>query len=127
MSHDDHGEGGWVAHLGFRAHVDGTPMTALPGGAADKAGDRYGDLWTALRVADLLRGDVSYLHLEPAGASGAGVEFLVGIDGGAWGEQANSTMKHWTVHQLATEGVLGHIKTQREQGSGYRLVAGRGV
>jgi hypothetical protein len=39
----------------------------LPGGAADKAGNRYEDWWTALRVAELLRGRAARIRLEPRG------------------------------------------------------------
>ncbi|MFI8419939.1 transposase family protein [Streptomyces sp. NPDC085479] len=48
----------------------------LSGGTADKAGNRYENWWTALKVADLLRGKVSRIRLEPGevidhfGASG---------------------------------------------------------
>jgi hypothetical protein len=35
-------------------------MTALPGGAADKAGNAYEQLWTAMRVAELLNGGIAH-------------------------------------------------------------------
>ncbi|MBE4733310.1 MULTISPECIES: hypothetical protein [Streptomyces] len=44
----------------------------LAGGAADKAGNRYADWWTALRVVELLRGLASRIRLEPPGRQGQG-------------------------------------------------------
>ncbi len=101
-------------------------MTALPGGAADKAGSRYEELWTALRVADLLGGRASRLCLEPVGEAGVGVEFTVDVDGVTWGEQAKSTAKHWTIHELDKEGLLAQVKAQLDQGHRYRLVTAAG-
>lgn len=101
-------------------------MTALPGGAADKAGGRYEALWTALRVADLLGGRASRICLEPVGEPGVGVEFTVDVDGVTWGEQAKSTAKHWTIHELDKEGLLAQVKAQLDQGHRYRLVTAAG-
>lgn len=59
----------------------------LLGRAADKAGNRYENWWTALRVADLLRGRASRIRLEPPGQAGAGIEFLIEETDGTWCEQ----------------------------------------
>ncbi len=59
----------------------------LAGGAADKAGNRYEDWWTALRVAELLRGRATGIRLEPPGPAGAGIEFELEADDGTWCEQ----------------------------------------
>ena len=101
-------------------------MTSLPGGAADKAGGRYEALWTAIRVADLLSGEASRICLEPVGEPGVGVEFTIEVDDVTWGEQAKSTAKHWTIHELDKEGLLAQIKVQLDQGHKYRLVTAAG-
>ncbi|MGW3397555.1 hypothetical protein [Streptomyces hydrogenans] len=59
----------------------------LAGGAADKAGNRYENWWTALKVADLLRGEASRIRLEPVGQAGEGIEFQLVAKGEAWCDQ----------------------------------------
>lgn len=97
-------------------------MTAVPGGAADKAGNRYEDLWTAMRVADLIRGRASSMQLEPIGSEGIGIEFQIELSDGAWGEQTKHTADNWTIKRLQGQGVLAAAKQQIEQGRSYRLV-----
>jgi hypothetical protein len=52
-------------------------VTALPGGAADRAGNQYEHWWTARVVAELLTGNASRLRLELPGVGGEGIEFEV--------------------------------------------------
>lgn len=98
-------------------------MTALPGGASDKAGNIYEHLWTAMRVADLLHGDASRLRLEPPGFTGVGIEFEIDVAGSTWGEQAKHSAKTWTINRLGAEGVLTAAKHQIGLGRRFRLVA----
>lgn len=97
-------------------------MTALPGGAADKAGNAYEQLWTALRVADLLHGEASRIRLEPPGDDGVGIEFEIDIAGQTWGEQTKHSASTWTVKRLREYDVLSAAKHQIERGRAYRLV-----
>ncbi len=98
--------------------------TAMPGGPADKAGNRYEHWWTVLRIADLLDGKGSRLRLEPLGASGAGIEFeFVDNEGVLWGEQVKHGSRTWTVNRLRRDGVLAAAKYQVELGRKYRFVA----
>ncbi len=97
-------------------------MTALPGGAADKAGNVYEQLWTAMRVADLLHGEASRIKLEPPGDDGVGIEFEIDIAGQTWGEQTKHSASTWTVNRLRADDVLSAAKHQIERGRAYRLI-----
>lgn len=99
-------------------------MSSLPGGAADKAGNRYEFRWTALRIADVLEGRASRIRLEPPGSGGVGVEFEVHELGRAWGEQVKGADAGgtWTLSRLAREGVLAGARAQLELGRHFRLV-----
>lgn len=97
-------------------------MTALPGGAADKAGNVFEQLWTAMRVADLLHGEASRIRLEPPGDDGVGIEFEIDIAGETWGEQTKHSTSTWTVKRLRDDDVLSAAKHQIERGRAYRLI-----
>jgi hypothetical protein len=88
-------------------------MAALPGGAADKLGNRYEAWWTLYRVADVLRGRASRMRLEPPAVEGEGVEFWVDQVDGRWYEQVKSGQRSWTMKRLIDQGVLlsvlGHL------------------
>src|SRR5205823_4050693 len=47
----------------------------LPGGPADKIGNRYELLWTVGRMAEVLDERATSIRLEPPGPEGEGVEF----------------------------------------------------
>ena len=97
-------------------------MTALPGGAADKAGNAYEAMWTALRVADLLHGEASRIRLEPPGGNGVGIEFEIDVAGQTWGEQAKHSVSTWTIKRLRDDDVLAGAKHQIELGRAFRLI-----
>ncbi|MGY1937543.1 hypothetical protein [Nocardia gipuzkoensis] len=104
-------------------------MSALRGGAADKEGNEYEDLWTALRIADLLHDQAHRIRLEPPGDAGVGIELEIDVDGRTWGEQAKNYAKTWTIARLKTGDTSGKIsvlkgaKHQIELGRGYRLIS----
>ncbi|WP_234439569.1 MULTISPECIES: ATP-binding protein [Streptomyces] len=91
----------------------------LSGGAADKAGNRYENWWTALKVADLLRGAASRIRLEPPGQAGEGIEFQLVAKGETWCDQVKDVASRgpWTLK--AASALLASV-------SGH-LVAGRNV
>jgi len=97
-------------------------MTSLPGGASDKAGNVYEELWTALRVTELLSGEASRMRLEPPGRDGVGLEFEIDVQGRTWGEQTKDSDTTWTVKRLRADGVLAAAKHQIDRGRGFRLV-----
>jgi len=98
-------------------------VTALPGGAADKAGNSYEHLWTVLRLAELLEGTAARMQLEPPGDRGIGIEFVLDVGGITWGEQVKDTAGRWTLNKLKREGVLAAAKHQIDRGKSFRLVA----
>ena len=49
----------------------------IPGGIADKLGNRYEAKWLALKLIDVVRGQASMLCFEGTGEAFAGFEFLV--------------------------------------------------
>jgi hypothetical protein len=99
----------------------------LAGGAADKAGNRYEDWWTALRVAELLRGRATRIRLEPPGPAGAGIEFELEADDGTWCEQVKDVPSKgpWTLNAAGKilEAVTGHLAG----GKKVRLVLSTGA
>ncbi|MGW3106695.1 hypothetical protein [Streptomyces sp. NPDC001100] len=99
----------------------------LAGGAADKAGNRYEDWWTALRVAELLRGRASRIRLEPPGPAGAGIEFELEADDGTWCEQVKDVPSKgpWTLDAAGKilKAVTGHLA----EGKKVRLVLSTGA
>ena len=98
-------------------------VTALPGGAADKAGNSYEHLWTVLRLAELLEGTVARMRLEPPGDRGTGIEFELDLGGVTWGEQVKDTAGRWTLNKLKREGVIAAAKDQIDRGNSFRFVA----
>lgn len=99
-------------------------MSALPGGSADKAGNRYEHWWTAWRIADVLDGTATSIRLEPPGPLGAGAEFTIEQDGVTWAEQAKDAPSRgsWTINNLLSEGVLAYAKDHVEQDRQFRFV-----
>lgn len=97
-------------------------MSALPGGAASKLGDRYEGWWTLVRIADLLKGHATKLRLEPPAAAGVGIEFWVDEAGVRWCEQVKDAQHTWTIGRLITEGVLPSVATHLAAGDSVRLV-----
>ena len=100
-------------------------MSFLPGGVADKLGNRYEHWWTAYRLADVLENQATRMRLEPPGASGLGIEFEIDEGGLTWGEQvkAASASGNWTLRRLAREGVLAAAQWHLEAGRRFRFVA----
>ena len=97
-------------------------MSALPGGAADKLGNRYEDWWTLYRLGDVLRGRATHIRLEPPGEAGAGVEFWVDEPGQRWYEQVKNAQGNWTLRRLINQSVLGSLTGHLAAGHPVRLV-----
>lgn len=98
-------------------------MTALPGGAADKLGNRYETWWTLVRLADVLDGTALRMRLEPPGLEGEGVEFWVDETDLRWFEQVKLTDRTWTVARLIKEGVLEALLSHLAETHRARLIA----
>jgi hypothetical protein len=87
---------------------------SMPGGPADKYGNRFEGRWTIHCLIELLRGRVEAIELEPPGESGVGVEFVVLRGGHQEHHQVKSGRSHgqWTIQRLSREGVLENFRTK---------------
>lgn len=83
---------------------------ALPGGSADKFGNRYEGRWTVACMLDILRGRAQDIWLEVPGDEGKGTEFRVtDMDGKHIYHQVKrqqSDRGSWSLPNLKSEGVL---------------------
>ncbi|MFF3648359.1 hypothetical protein ACFYXV_06845 [Streptomyces sp. NPDC002181] len=90
----------------------------LSGGSADKAGNRYEDWWTALRVAEILRGEASRIRLEPPGRAGEGIEFEIEASDGTWCDQVKDVPSKgpWKLRATGTilQAVVGHLASGKK-------------
>jgi hypothetical protein len=87
---------------------------AMSGGVADKYGNRFEGRWTVHCFVELLRGVAVKIDLEPPGAAGEGVEFVLWKDGTAEHHQvkAGRSGGSWTIPRLAREKVLRAFGTK---------------
>lgn len=83
---------------------------SLPGGPADKLGNRYEGLWTARQLLRLLDGECESVRLEEPGVDKA--EFVVRRGDRSEFHQAKRAGMSgaWSVASLAREGVLHSVK-----------------
>ncbi len=92
----------------------------LPGGDADKIGNRFELRWTVHQFIQLLKGEAECIHLEPIGDAGAKVEFLLGrADGRIEAHQVKrqqSGRGHWTIADLARVGVMDGLRKHAVDG-----------
>jgi hypothetical protein len=81
---------------------------ALPGGPADKLGNRYEREWAVSCLLDVLSGQAESIRFEVPGAEGQGFEFRVRMAGhNDWHQvKRASTLGQWSNAHLSSEGVL---------------------
>ena len=97
-------------------------VSSLPGGAADKLGNRYESWWTLMRVAHVLEGRATCIRLEPPGDEGSGAEFWIDEPDGRWYEQVKNVQASWTINRLIKEEVLQRLVGHLASGHRIRLV-----
>jgi len=81
----------------------------LPGGAADKIGNRYENVWTVLHMTDVMAEKVRSIRIEPPGEEGVAAEFWLETEQGREYHQAKrqaSGLGKWTTSSLGRAGVL---------------------
>lgn len=104
----------------------------LAGGAADKAGNRYELKWVVRQFIKILTGEIAWIHLEPPGPMGDGVEFrLERADGRLEAHQAkrqNGMKGVWSVNDLARAGVLDAVRRHSVESEGdFRFISTQAV
>ncbi|PPK61884.1 ATP-binding protein [Actinokineospora auranticolor] len=80
----------------------------LPGGAADKMGNRFERWWTVHQLIEVLTGRARSLQIEVPGPPGTGAEFCLTVDGVRVWHQVKRQRAGgpWTVAALVGEGVV---------------------
>src|SRR5713226_8593959 len=84
----------------------------LPGGPADKFGNRYEGRWTVACIAEIMEERADAIRLEPPGEEGEGVEFWLrrGASLEYYQVKRQHTAKgHWTLADLQSNGILSHF------------------
>ena len=93
-------------------------MSLIPGGRADKFGNRFERLWIVSLALDVIDGRLSTIKLEPLGFEGEGVEcFVTRTDGVKIYHQCkiqNGNKASWSIAELAKNGVLQTAKKKLE-------------
>ena len=86
----------------------------LPGGAAEKFGNRYEGRWTVACLLDVMAERADAIRLEPPGPEDQGFEFWIRKQGVREYHQVKrqKSSGHWTLHALKTEGVLTNFITR---------------
>ena len=91
----------------------------LPGGAAEKFGNRYEGRWTVACLLDVMDEKADSIRLEPPGPEGQGFEFWITKQGVREYHQVKRQHfnGHWTLYSLAHEGVLTNFTTRLQDPS----------
>ena len=86
----------------------------LPGGAAEKFGNRYERRWTVACLLDVMDEKADSIRLEPPEPEGQGFEFWIRKQGIQEYHQVKRQQSsgHWTLPTLAGEGVLTNFTTR---------------
>ena len=86
----------------------------LPGGAAEKFGNRYEVRWTVACLLDVMDERADSIRLEPPGPEGEGFEFWITKQGIREYHQVKRQhfSGHWTLNRLVQEGVLTNFGTR---------------
>lgn len=81
----------------------------LPGGPADKAGNRYEAWWTVFCMSRVLSGKYDSIRLEPPGPEGQGVEFWLrrgDVREYHQVKRRGARSGQWTLRELNVQGIL---------------------
>lgn len=88
----------------------------LPGGAADKFGNRYEALWTVYCLLRVLNEEAACISLETVGALGAGVEFVLTLKDEIpefhQVKRQNGGQGPWSLSNLEAAGVLSTFRSK---------------
>ncbi len=89
----------------------------LPGGAADKFGNRYEAQWTLHCLTEMLSEQAISIWLEPPGDEGDGAEFILHREGVAEHHQVKRQRSsgRWSLSALEGERILSRFWTKLQQ------------
>ncbi len=97
----------------------------LPGGAANKVGNRYENMWTVLHMTYVMAEEAHRIRIEPPGKEGIAAEFWIETDDRREYHQAKrqiSGQGKWTTASLARAGVLGGFLQHLRESTGVTCV-----
>ncbi len=93
----------------------------LPGGPANKVGNRYENMWTVLNMTEVMDEEAKSIRIEPPGAEGIAAEFWLQKQEEREYHQVKlrtSGRGNWTANSLASGGVLPkflvHLETSED-------------
>ena len=91
----------------------------LPGGSAEKFGNRYEGRWTVACLLDVMDEVADSIRLEPPGPEDQGFEFWVAKQGIREFHQVKRQhySGNWTLYTLVEEGVLTDFMTRLQDSS----------
>jgi hypothetical protein len=93
-------------------------MSLIPGGRADKFGNRFERIWVVSLALEVIEGRLSTIKWEPLGAEGEGVECVVtqpdGLKKYHQCKIQNGNEGKWSVADLGANGVLVNAKRHLE-------------
>ena len=111
-------------YLAPRAHHVGFVSYVLSGRHCSQHGERYEARWTVHCVLDMLRGNADAIELEPIGAEGVGIEFVVLRQGQREYHQVKlSARGRWTLAALIDQGVMATFSERLKAGGLTRFVS----
>lgn len=104
----------------------------LAGGPADKAGNRYECKWVVRQFIRILMDEVEWIHLEPPGPVGDGIEFKLRLRDGTIQVHQAKRQKGlkgvWTISDLAQAGVLDAVcRHSLDEGEDFHFVSTEAV
>ena len=96
----------------------------LPGGAAEKFGNRYEGRWTVACLLDVMAEKADSIRLEPPEPEGQGFEFWTTKQGIQEYHQVKRqhSIGHWTLNALKREGVLTNFTAKLQEDPMVRCV-----
>lgn len=88
----------------------------LPGGAADKYGNRYEGYWTVLKIIEVLEEIYDSITIEEPGEENNGFEFYMqkGEVSEYYQIKRQNTLGKWTINSVNSERILNNFKTKFE-------------
>jgi len=104
-------------------------MGFLPGGASEKLGNRFEELWVAKQLVFLLNEQIRTVQIEAVGDDEEGVDvWVTRLDGSREAQQCkafNKSKSNWSLADLMDRGVLPKAigQLERDQSVSFQFVS----